>query len=110
MSNAISPHPGPPEPFTQHRIMVFLVDDQPIVGEAIRRQLSDQADMDFHFCSNAAEAIPLAGRIKPTVILQDMVMPGVDGLTLVRQFRESPETKNIPIIVLASKEEPEVKS
>jgi len=110
MNEDISYHPAPPQFLTEHRIMVFLVDDQPMVGEAVRRQLSGQSDMDFHYCSDAAEAIPLASRIRPTVILQDLIMPGVDGLTLVRKFRQTPETKNIPIIVLSSKEEPEIKS
>jgi two-component system chemotaxis family response regulator WspR len=37
-------------------------------------------------------------------------MPGVDGLTLVRQYREHPATRDIPIIVLSTKEEPRIKS
>jgi signal transduction histidine kinase len=94
----------------EHEIMVFLVDDQAMIGEAVRRQLSCQSDLNFHYCSNPADAIRLASQIKPTVILQDLVMPGVNGLTLVRQFRENPATKNIPIIVLSTKEDPMTKS
>ena len=110
MKEAILSNTSHPEFLLEHRIMVFLVDDQPLVGEAVRRQLSDQPDMDFHYCSNGAEAIQLASGIRPTVILQDLVMPGVDGLDLVRRFRQTPETKNIPIIVLSAKENPEIKS
>lgn len=94
----------------EHEIMVFLVDDQAMIGEAVRRQLSCESDLNFHYCSNPADAIRLASQIKPTVILQDLVMPGVNGLTLVRQFRENPATKNIPIIVLSTKEDPMTKS
>lgn len=90
--------------------MVFLVDDQAIIGETVRRQLSDQPDIDFHYCPRGTEAVQLAREIRPTVILQDLIMPGLDGLTLVQQFRQTPETKNIPIIVLSAKEDPEVKS
>ena len=88
--------------------MVLLVDDQVIVAEAIRRMLAGQ-EFDLHYCANPAEAIDLAGRIRPTVILQDLVMPGVDGLTLVRQYRANRLTNDIPIIVLSSKEDPVVK-
>ncbi|MGV8209016.1 diguanylate cyclase domain-containing protein, partial [Pseudomonas aeruginosa] len=35
----------------------------------------------FHFCSDPQQAVAVANQIKPTVILQDLVMPGVDGLT-----------------------------
>ena len=88
--------------------MVLLVDDQAIVAASIRRMLAGQ-DIDLHYCNNPAEAIDLAGRVKPTVILQDLVMPGVDGLTLVRQYRAHRLTKDIPIIVLSSREDPAVK-
>jgi signal transduction histidine kinase len=94
----------------EYEIMVFLVDDQAMIGEAVRRQLSCQSNLNFHYCSNPADAIRLASQIKPTVILQDLVMPGVNGLTLVRQFRENPATKDIPIIVLSTKEDPMTKS
>lgn len=92
------------------RVIVLLVDDQPIIGEAVRRALSTQPDVIFHYCDDPATALSVAGRIKPTVILQDLVMPGVDGLTLVRRFRGDPLTADIPIIVLSTKEDPTVKS
>jgi len=56
------------------------------------------------------EAIAIAKAVKPTVILQDLVMPNVNGLDLVRQYRADPATVGIPIIVLSTKEEPTVKS
>jgi sigma-B regulation protein RsbU (phosphoserine phosphatase) len=46
----------------------------------------------------------------PTVILQDLVMPEVDGLALVRFFRVHPKLKDIPLIVLSSKEEAATKA
>src|SRR5215475_12498999 len=92
-----------------YHVMVLLVDDQAMVCEAVRRALSNQADIDFHYCADAREAMALANQIKPTVILQDLVMPGIDGLTLVSQFRNNPITKDIPIIVLSTNENPQVK-
>ena len=90
--------------------MVLLMDDQWIVGEAVRRALINEADIGFQFCAHPAEAVKVAEEIKPTIILQDLVMPGVDGLTLVRQYRASATMNNIPIIVLSANEEPTVKS
>src|SRR5258707_12891228 len=80
-------------------VMVLLVDDQAMVCEAVRRALANQADIDFHYCADAREALNVANQIKPTVILQDLVMPGIDGLTLVNQFRANPVTTDTPIIV-----------
>jgi len=96
-------------PPNDYAVMVLLVDDQAMVGEAIRRMLANQPNIDFHYCANPADALKIAGQIKPTVILQDLVMPGVDGLTLVRQYRANSLTQDIPIIVLSTKEEPVVK-
>lgn len=91
-------------------VMVLLVDDQAMIGEAVRRGLSGEQGIDFHFCADPHQAISQAVQIKPTVILQDLVMPGLDGLTLVREYRNNPLTRDIPIIVLSTKEDPLIKS
>ncbi len=78
---------------THHRITVLLIDDQAMIGEAIRRMLSTEPDIDFHYCQDPTQAIKAASQIAPTVILQDLVMPEVEGLTLVRYFRAHPKTR-----------------
>src|ERR1017187_7902251 len=98
----------PPHPAEYH-VMVLLVDDQAMVCEAVRRALSNQTDIEFHYCADARDALSLANQIKPTVILQDLVMPSLDGLTLVNQFRNNPGTRDTPIIVLSTNENPQVK-
>ena len=94
----------------ENAAMVLLVDDQAMIGEAVRRGLSNEDNIDFHFCADPHQAVAHAVRIKPTVILQDLVMPGLDGLSLVREYRNHPATKDIPIIVLSTKEDPLIKS
>ncbi len=94
----------------ENAAMVLLVDDQAMIGEAVRRGLAHEDNIDFHFCADPHQAIAQAILIKPTVILQDLVMPGLDGLTLVREYRSNPKTRDIPIIVLSTKEDPLIKS
>jgi sigma-B regulation protein RsbU (phosphoserine phosphatase) len=89
---------------------VLLVDDQPIIGEAVRRMLAGEEGITLHYCSNAAVALDTAAAIRPTVILQDLVMPEIDGLELVRRFRADERFHDVPIIVLSTKEEPAVKA
>ncbi len=95
---------------TQHKVVVLLVDDQPMIGEAVRRMIASEADIDFHYNRDAAKALEEADRVKPTVILQDLVMPEIDGLTLVKKFRAHEPTRETPLIVLSTKEEPAVKA
>ncbi|MCL7489244.1 MAG: diguanylate cyclase [Desulfobulbaceae bacterium] len=91
------------------RITVFLVDDQAMIAEAVRRALAEE-DLDFYYCQDPTEAVKKALELEPTIILQDLVMPEIDGLTMVRFYRANPTLAQVPIIVLSTKEEPEIKS
>ena len=95
---------------TQHTITVLLVDDQPMIGEAVRRELAGESDIVFHYCKEALRAVEQANAIGPTLILQDLVMPDLDGLELVKAFRANEATRETPLIVLSTKEEAEVKA
>lgn len=104
------PTAPPTSAAAQRPLRVLLVDDQAIVGESVRRMLSGETGLEFHFCSDPADAIPTANRVHPTVILQDLVMPDIDGLQLVKYFRANTITRDTPMIVLSSKEEPVIKA
>jgi adenylate cyclase len=92
----------------RHRVL--LVDDQPMIGEAVRRLLAGQADIAFEYCRDWESAVDTAARFHPTVILQDLIMPGVDGLDMVGRFRANAATSDVPVIVLSAREEPVVKA
>jgi sigma-B regulation protein RsbU (phosphoserine phosphatase) len=92
-------------------VTVLLIDDQPMIGEAIRRMLAVEKDVSFFYCQEATRALEMADDVHPTVILQDLVMPDMDGLLLVRFLRaKDAPTREIPLIVLSSKEEPDIKA
>ena len=95
---------------TEHKVTVLLIDDQPMIGEAVRRMLAGEPDVVFHYCRDASKALEEAHRLKPTVILQDLVMPDIDGLTIVKMIRADELTRETPMIVLSTKEEPTVKA
>jgi len=92
-------------------IRVLLIDDQYIIGEGIRRMLEPETDIDFNYCSDPILAMKVAREYQPTVILQDLVMPNLDGLLLVKFLRaQDAPTFNVPLVVLSSKEEPVIKA
>lgn len=97
-------------PLKSFGIKVLLVDDQPMIAEAVRRCLQEQPDIEFHYCQDPARAIKMADELEPTCILQDLIMPEIDGLMMVRFFRGNKKTQQTPIIVLSTKEQAEVKS
>jgi sigma-B regulation protein RsbU (phosphoserine phosphatase) len=106
----VQPSVTSPEGMTDFPITVLLVDDQAIVGQAVKEMLAGEEDISLHFCQDPTKAIEVANEVGPTVILQDLVMPDVDGLTLVKFFRANPATRDTPMIVLSSKEEPVIKA
>ena len=95
---------------TRRGISVLLVDDQPMIAEAIRQLLRGEAGIVLHHCVDPTQALAMAADVQPTVILQDLVMPDIDGLTLIRYFRAYPITSDVPIIALSTRQEPTVKA
>jgi PleD family two-component response regulator len=67
--------------------VVLLVDDQAFIGAALAGLLADERGIDLHQCEDPRQAIDFANRLRPHVILQDLVMPHVDGLPLLKMFR-----------------------
>lgn len=92
------------------KCVVLLVDDQIMIGEALRRMLAAENDIEYHYCQTAGEALTMAAKLRPTVILQDIVMPESDGLSLLKSYRTAPETQAVPVIMLSTRDDPRYKS
>jgi adenylate cyclase len=93
------------------QITVLLIDDQAMIAEAIRRMLAPENDISFHYCNDPTQAFKAAADCQPTVILQDLVMPQMEGLLLVEFWRShDAATCHTPLIVLSSKEDPVIKA
>lgn len=86
-------------------IRLLLIDDQEIIARQIAEMLQEDHSIIFHYCPDPLNALKMIEEVRPTLILQDLVMPQIDGITLIRYFRVHPQTKQVPIIVLSSREE-----
>ena len=94
---------------TQIPISVLLIDDEFLIGEAMRIKLSTEPDIRFQYCREPDKALETAISAQPTVIMLDLVMPGVNGLTMVKFFKSSEDFNDVPLVVLSAREEPELK-
>jgi len=92
------------------RITVLLVDDQPFIGAVVKNLLAGETDIDLHCCYKAVEAMAQANQIHPTIILQDLVLPEIDGMSLVRMYRENPATASTPIVVLSGNDDSQTRA
>jgi DNA-binding response OmpR family regulator len=83
----------------RHRVLV--VEDDRTVGEIVVRALN-RTGLTTVLRENGLQALEAAEALRFDLIITDVVMPFMDGLTLVRKLREIPRYKRTPIIVLTS--------
>ena len=83
---------------------VLVVDDDPDLRVLARRTLTKQG-FDVLEGSSGLEAIEIAERETPSLIILDVLMPGMNGLEALQRLRENPGTANIPVLILTSLED-----
>lgn len=79
---------------------VLIVDDDPVLRSVIREFLEDVGDFDIQEAGDGQQALELAWQVNPHVVLMDVRMPRLDGLSASRKLREQGFTQ--PIIVCSS--------
>ena len=89
----------------QYRIL--LVEDDECIRKLTRMHLKMNSFEEVYSVGDAESAWILAHKIFPDVILLDIMLPGADGLTLLRKFRKTEAFQNVPIIVITAKGEEE---
>lgn len=82
---------------------ILIVDDDADIREATQLCLEITGHWEVLKASNGPEGIETAQLEHPDAILLDMMLPGMDGLTILQKLRENPQTKQIPIIILTAK-------
>lgn len=84
---------------------ILLVDDEPDVLSLYSIKLS-RSGFQVLTATNGVDAITLAQRELPDIILMDMKMPVMDGVTAQHQLRENPSTASIPILFITAFSDP----
>jgi CheY-like chemotaxis protein len=78
------------------------VDDDPQVVDMVR-QLLEGEPYEIEAAADGQEALEAISRRRPDVILLDLLMPRMDGFTVIEHLRQDPEHRLIPVIVLTAK-------
>lgn len=81
--------------------LVLLVEDTPEVREMYAEALQE-ASLRVELASDGAEGIEKAAVLQPALIVMDVNMPCLDGLTALRRLRADPRTSSIPVILATS--------
>ncbi|TMG39319.1 MAG: response regulator [Chloroflexi bacterium] len=89
-----------------HAIRILVADDN-AAGRELMRTLLQMEDYVVYEARDGNEAVEMARRLRPDVVLMDVHMPVLDGIEATRLLREDPLTRSIPVIVLTASATPD---
>ncbi|QPJ64392.1 MAG: response regulator [Candidatus Nitrohelix vancouverensis] len=79
---------------------ILIIDDDPMMRDWIARSL-DNKNLNFVLTSDGETGLQMARQLKPSVITLDVMMPGMDGWTVLAKLQADPELADIPVIILS---------
>jgi threonine synthase len=83
---------------------IVVIEDNIDAGRLISRILSVRGKYEVHLATGGAEGIVLVERVKPDLVITDLMMPDIDGFSVINALKSDAQTADIPIIVLTAKE------
>jgi twitching motility two-component system response regulator PilH len=84
--------------------LVLIVDDSPTETYRLKEILVKNSFQTIE-ATNGADGVALTKQQKPAVVLMDVVMPGLNGFQATRQITRDVETKDIPVIIVTTKDQ-----
>ena len=86
---------------TDHRQRILYIEDN-LENRTLAQRILMASGYEVVVAASGAEGLALAARERPTLILVDINMPGIDGYTVTSQLREMPHLARVPIIALTA--------
>jgi DNA-binding response OmpR family regulator len=84
---------------------VLVVDDDPLVRNLLRAVL-EMGDFELYEATDGSEAMTLAQKHRPEVVVLDVMMPGLNGYDVCRQLRADPSFDGMRIVMLTARTSP----
>jgi CheY-like chemotaxis protein len=81
---------------------ILLVEDEPVIRELVRSMLSD-GSVEVVCAANGLEGLKLAKSRPFQLVLMDVVLPQLDGISVCRMLKSDPSTSQVPIYMLTAK-------
>jgi twitching motility two-component system response regulator PilH len=83
---------------------VLIVDDSPTEAHVLKGML-EKHGFETEIAESGTEGIERARALRPNLVLMDVVMPGLNGFQATRQLTKDPETSDIPVIIVTTKDQ-----
>lgn len=85
---------------------ILYVEDEPDIRTIARISLETFGGLHVRMCSSGKEALAVVGEFAPDCILLDVMMPDMDGPTVLKTLRQMPACAHIPVIFMTAKVQP----
>ncbi len=82
---------------------ILMIDDEEDLCTMIKMHLEVVGDFEVFTALNGQDGLRLARRVKPDLIVLDILMPGIDGFEVLEDLKKGPATVSIPVIMLSGK-------
>ncbi|MBI1822340.1 MAG: response regulator transcription factor [Nitrospirae bacterium] len=83
---------------------ILTIEDEPDIAHLIKLYLEKEGFRVIHI-SDGARGLSEVLRLKPNLLILDLMLPGMDGLEICKKIRERPETRTLPVLMLTAKGE-----
>lgn len=84
---------------------ILIIEDEEDIQELLKYNLKKNGYEQLKITGSGEEGLDAAKRFSPDIILLDLMLPGIDGLTVCRKLKGDSETEAIPVIMLTAKGE-----
>ena len=91
--------------WSENDFRILLIEDEPVIRELVRSMLSEGA-VSVDCASDGLEGLRLAKASAYRLILLDVVLPAMDGITVCRMIKSDPATSSVPLYMLTAKAKP----
>ena len=93
--------PEPPPAAGAHRARILLAEDNADMRQYLSRLLRDRWEVEE--TADGLAALAAIRRRRPDLVLTDAMMPGLDGFGLLRELRQDPELRALPVVLLSAR-------
>lgn len=88
---------------------ILIIDDEAELGQVTQNGLEATGLYQVRIATNGPQGLKISREYHPDLILLDILMPGMDGLAVLKKLKERRDTMTIPVLMLTAKWDEETK-
>ncbi len=88
---------------------ILIIDDEVKFGQLVKMNLGQVSDFEVSLAASGKDGLKLAKKLKPDLILLDIIMPGLNGFEVLERLKNDRATREIPVVMLTAMDDDKMK-